>query len=220
MATTELGRDDLRRLASAAAQNALDLLSDAEILQDRHRWARACALAILAGEEAAKAFHCIYALLSDDVKVSRHDLERYHRLKLHAARYITDVWFPMLREQKVPPNVAEAITQLENAAKYDNATKQRALYVDIGPDGSLQEPADIDEAQATSVIANVTALVFFTGWITSGEVMRELENPSPEDQAWRTEFLRRLSDVQDRGGADAMVTFVADYLRTKVGPGR
>src|SRR5579863_4239222 len=59
MPKEELSLKELRRLAPAAAMNARELLTDAEILAERERWARAHGLAILASEEAGKAHKCM-----------------------------------------------------------------------------------------------------------------------------------------------------------------
>jgi len=173
VSTKDLAADGLRKLASAAAGNARDLLEEAEILLGHRRWPRACALAVLAGEEAAKAFRCMCVLVIGAPKVSRHDLERDHIGKLTVARIMTDLLFPLIRaEQEPPESVAEATAQMEQTARQDDRAKQRGLYVDIGPDGSLQQPSDITEAEASGVIAGVADLVKVVELMTSNEVLQ------------------------------------------------
>ena len=52
-------RQMLVGLAAAVAENARDLLADAELLLGAGRWARAYSLALLAAEEWAKAYAVI-----------------------------------------------------------------------------------------------------------------------------------------------------------------
>jgi AbiV family abortive infection protein len=210
----DLTVNHLRLLAPAAAGNARDLLAEAEILLERQRWPRAYALAVLAGEEAAKAFRCMCVVMIGAPKVSRHDLGRDHIGKLAVARVMTDLLFPLMRAEQEPPvSVAAATARLERAARQDDKSKQRGLYVDVGLDGLLQQPSDISEAEARNAISSVADLVAVAEFMTSDEMMRTIANPPAERAAEVADLMRRASEAYERGGDDAVMTVLTDQIR-------
>lgn len=177
MSAPDLTLEDLRLLAPAAARNARDLLADAEILLENQRWPRAHALAVLAGEEAAKAYACVCDVVFGVPKVSRHDLERGHTRKLQLARAMTDLVIPLARAgQELLTTAPPTPTQVEGMAREDNEAKKRGLYVDISADGSLQRPSDIGESEARAAIASMTDLISWLCFVTSDEVSELLAN--------------------------------------------
>jgi AbiV family abortive infection protein len=181
MSTPDLTIQDLRLLAPAAAMNARDLLADAEILLQHQRWPRAHALAVLAGEEAAKAYTCICDVVFGVPRVSRHDLERGHIRKLILARAMTDLVLPLaMWDEELLISEPPTPTQVVGMARQDNEAKKRGLYVDIDADGSLHQPSDIGEAEARNVIASVTDLIGWVSFLTSDKGLELLLNPSTE----------------------------------------
>jgi AbiV family abortive infection protein len=176
MSAPDLTIQDVRLLAPAAARNARDLHVDAEILLEHQRWSRAHALAVLAGEEASKAYACVAALASGASAVPRHDLERHNR-KLLLARTVTNLVIPLAEWSEVlltsaPPTP----TELVEMARQDNEAKKRGFYVDMNLDGSLQQPSEIGEADAKNAIAAVSDLVRWVSSFTSDKGLRVINS--------------------------------------------
>jgi AbiV family abortive infection protein len=171
VAEPDLTTQDLRLLAPAAAQNAQDLLEDAEILLTHQRWSRAHALAILAAEEASKAYACTCALASGRPTLPRRDLEMHNR-KLILARVVTNHVIP-LAEWREELLTTQPLTpaELVRIARQDNESKKHGFYVDIRSDGSLQQPSDISEAEARIAVADVKDLIRWASGFTSERML-------------------------------------------------
>jgi AbiV family abortive infection protein len=240
----DLTLDQLRKLAPAAARNARDLLTDAEMLLAGERWPRACALAILAREETAKVIKYLSLALLGALKAYNNELNeddlgkltlspaltdlgdpgkltlaralanKHHVGKLTIGRGLTDWAFPMMAgEQEIPSSAAAASALTEMRARQDNVTKQRALYADIGPDGSLEQPSDIGEAEARSAIANAAVLVRMAEMMTSDPVMQLMANPMEKSLAEVNDLFARVLQAYEQGGDDAAMTVLADQAR-------
>jgi AbiV family abortive infection protein len=183
MSAPDLTIQDLQLLAPAAARNARDLLADAAILLEHQRWPRAHALAVLAAEEAAKAYISICDVVFGVPRVSRHDLERRHIRKLILGRVITDHVIPFATwHEGWLTSAPSTPTRLVDMAHQDNEAKKRGLYVDISADGSLQQPSDIGEDEARNAIADVNGLIHWVGFLTSDEALELFARlPAPSD---------------------------------------
>jgi AbiV family abortive infection protein len=121
------------QLGRAAAENALELVEEADLLDENGHRARAFALTVLAAEELGKAFICTmteaHAQGPDgwqafDMMVRGH---RKHETKLLSALFLI---------QKVPGLAGEPVFKLAQelsdlTAGDLDAAKMRALYVDI-----------------------------------------------------------------------------------------
>jgi AbiV family abortive infection protein len=192
MPAPDLTIQDLLLLAPAAARNARDLLADAEILLERQRWPRAHALAVLAGEEASKAYTCVCGVAFGAQAVSRHGLEKGHNRKLILARVVTHHVIPLAEwGEELLTRAPLTPTELVEMASQDNKSKQHALYVDIRADGSLQQPSDISEAEAKSAVSSVIKLINWVVFLTSDDMLNQLSNGPDGARDSRT------SSVQD-----------------------
>jgi AbiV family abortive infection protein len=205
---------ELRLLAPAAARNARDLLTDAEILLERQRWPRAYSLAMLAREETAKAFKCLSVVVLGCPQQARHGIERGHLGKLAMARVMTGLLFPLWKEElELPPSLAEATARMEELARQDDRAKQRGLYADIGPDSSLRQPSDISERDARTAVEGVADIVRIVSFMTSSEMTQIIANPPPEAQAEFAEFMERLTSAHAAGGDDAAAAVLVEQMR-------
>jgi hypothetical protein len=86
--------DALGELANEAAANARRLLTDADILIRRRRWPTAYSLAVLAFEEAGKAWLCVNAMFMPDEVRPDFPFGEFlggHLWKLTAARGMADM---------------------------------------------------------------------------------------------------------------------------------
>lgn len=135
-------------LIVALIRNAHDLLSDAQVLLEHGRHARAFALSVLAREEAGKALMVLAKEMGDPEVQPAH--LRNHKEKLLSA------------------NVAELflggeLAQLVGAAQAlrkdkTHDEKMAGLYVDI-VEGQLRTPACISSEQAANAFADTTQLL-------------------------------------------------------------
>lgn len=83
-------------------------------------------------------------------------------------------------------------------ARQDNETKKRCLYVDIGQDGSLQQPSDIGEAAARDAIASRTGLVALVEAMTAHQTMLALGTIPAELRAEVEDVMRRIAVAERR----------------------
>lgn len=140
MSKHELIGDQLLETARAAAQNAQELLADAQLLQDHGRHARAFVLAVAAGEEVGKAMACGHAVIFG-MGISAGGVEwRRHENKLEG--------FFALRLLQGLLDGAETLDGFEGRPRSTHQLRMAAMYVDSGPKG-VQAPAD----QAYAVLA-------------------------------------------------------------------
>ena len=138
----------LKKSACASFENGAELLKDAEILFDNHRYARSGVISILALEEFAKSF-----ILSILIKEKRWDSEVYLGLRKHGKKHAFIMGAikaaPAINHsQKVTFGSGKLIStgQLEKAIKqYDSnrvidKVRLRLQFVDIRKDGSCTVP--------------------------------------------------------------------------------
>jgi AbiV family abortive infection protein len=137
----------LRQLAEAAAQNAVDLAADARLLLDAGRFPRAHALATLALEELGKMDLCHQVLAGRlDDKGFRQEWSN-HLWKLDRSRILAILCAP------TPARVFAT-------AGDDFATKIRGLYVDVNPtdpNGPPRTPSDVTPVQAREIVETAEA---------------------------------------------------------------
>jgi len=137
----------LRQLAQAAAQNAVDLAADARLLLDAGRFPRAYALAALALEELGKMelSHQVLAGRLDD-KGFRQEWSN-HMWKLDRSRILAIL---------SAPTPARVLATVED----DLAAKLRGLYVDVNPadpGGSPLTPSAVTPALAREMVETAEA---------------------------------------------------------------
>jgi hypothetical protein len=100
-------------------------------------------------------------------------------------------------------------------ARQDNEAKKRCLYVDIGQDGSLQQPSDIGEAAARDTIASRTGLVALVEAMTAHQTMLALGTIPAELRAEVEDVMRRVAEAGETDGTVAAITVMADALRAQ-----
>lgn len=139
-------RNLAEQLGRAAAENALELVEEADLLEANGHAARAFALTVLAAEEFGKAVICRMTVAhahedSDwapfDAMVRGH---KRHEVKLLGALFLIQTIFG-LTDQRVD-RLAQELKDL-NAGDLADA-KMRALYVDIEA-GAIATPARVAE---------------------------------------------------------------------------
>jgi len=144
--------DALGDFALAAVRNARRLLDDdADLLLRRGRWPSAYSLAVLAFEEAGKAWMCIIAMIvPDDVRPEwpYGDLITTHVDKLMAAHVMAHMLASATSGRDMITDLADVGENLEELAREHNQAKQRGLYADL-LDDTVWEPASVtpDEAR-------------------------------------------------------------------------
>lgn len=158
-------RSALIEFCQAAEANARDLISDAEVLLEKKRWARAFALAVLAQEEFGKCLMAMVLAMASPAVASAHlpELRTGHLRKLMSALEHEALIGP----PEGPPELWASVHQIPEIARDGNAWKQRGFYVDISEDGSLRRPSEIGEHEARAVVARVHKVVHPPGGLHS-----------------------------------------------------
>jgi AbiV family abortive infection protein len=174
--------DSLGALALAAARNSRRLLDDAELLLNHGRRPSAYSLAVLAFEEAGKAWLCIVAMMVPaDVRPDwpHDDLIARHVDKLMAAHMMVSMLSYAYRGQDVILNLISMSEHLEELAREHNQAKQRGLYVDL-LDGTVREPASVTKDEAQRMVAIVRSLLDNGGYLADPEFIAWLADETQE----------------------------------------
>ncbi len=155
---------DLRELgdfALAAGRNARRLLADADLLLAHGRWPSAYSLAVLAFEEAGKAWMCITAMtVPDDIRPEWPHAESTarHADKLLAAHVMAHMFACAASGRDMIDGLAAVGEHLEELAREHNQAKQRGFYADL-LDGIVREPGTVTKAEAKRMVATVRGLL-------------------------------------------------------------
>lgn len=181
-------RDDLERdPASLGARyiiatlvNAHDLASDALVLLEAERYARAFALATFAIEEVGKACLVNERLLFRAERPFKRDR---HETKITAARQMVALWESLGRGEI---NMDEWFSEAhEYEAEDDFYSRMAGLYVDV--DRGLGEVvgggSDITAelaAELVSLAGYVAHVAMQLMWVTNGGPVQDPDSPSPE----------------------------------------
>ena len=155
-------RHTLAAYMAAVAANGRELLSDAELLLEHGRHARAYSLAYLAAEEWAKAQMVFtLALMPGDVRAQMRNDDLRTMLAAHELKAMGAALMRMLEAARpgvagrlaAIPDLVSVLTAALAQARNTNAAKERGLYTDLRADGSLSGPSDVSEAEATDAVA-------------------------------------------------------------------
>jgi AbiV family abortive infection protein len=149
--------DALGDFGLAAARNARRLLEDAELLLKRGRSPSAYSLAVLAFEEAGKAWMCVMAMMvPDDVRPDwpHGDLISRHVDKLMAAHVMACIFTSANNGRDVIASLGDIGESLEELAREHNRAKQRGLYIDL-TDDTIWDPASITKEEAKRLLVMV-----------------------------------------------------------------
>jgi len=192
-----------------ALQNARDLVSDSEILIEHERWPRACSLAVLAAEEAAKAWMCgLMPVLPPDDAASFFawpfaEINRAHGLKLGTAGLVTHMLGNLLAGVGPQGGIAPRWEDVEASSREDNERKQRGFYVGYR-DGQILRPSELSEQDARRAVARARTLA------NIAEHFLDWTSHLPEElKAAREEIWARMVGAFERGGYEEMAELVA-----------
>lgn len=141
-----IDRNLVARFGYAAAENAIELVEEADLLDENGHLARVFALTVLAAEELGKAFICTMTVSHANDDLSWQPFaemvagRRRHQTKLLAALFLMQ---RLLELEGLP--VDQLAHELDDlvAGDLDDA-KMRALYVDIEA-GAIATPARVAE---------------------------------------------------------------------------
>ncbi|MGN6681887.1 MAG: AbiV family abortive infection protein [Streptosporangiaceae bacterium] len=141
--------------AAAAAENASELVAEAELLGAAHRTGRAVSLAALAVEESGKAIG-LTALAGMPASMREHapvaKMLNWHALKqvtgqLMAAVPVRPSLVAATLLDLPAAQVDQALKDIEQSADEADLLRRRGLYVDIRADGGIYEPRHVTEAE-------------------------------------------------------------------------
>lgn len=146
----------LRATAAEARRNGLELRKDAEILFEAGRYSRSAALAILAEEEFVKAF-----ILDNASAQGRWTQEVFAALSQHGPKLGLATGLREMADELRVAGLSEeyidSLVERTNALiprNRRNLLKQRAFYVDVGPDGGcVSTPPQIALEEASACLA-------------------------------------------------------------------
>ena len=174
-------RPELVGYAAAAADNAMDLLDDAELLSGAGRRARAYSAAVLAIEEFGKAAGLLaLALMPESLRAGapvRRILE-WHQLKQVGGLLMAIVHFgppglPAKLAALPDSELARILTMTETLAQDADRLKLRGLYVDMDKHGRIRRPSEVTDLE----VAEQLAWARQAAW--SASLLRD-----PGDRAW------------------------------------
>jgi AbiV family abortive infection protein len=138
-------RDLIARMGRAAATNALELVDEANVLEEHGHAARAFALTILAAEELGKAFICDITIAH--ARADRDDWQAFAAMVAGKNRHETKLLAALFLMRRVVGTTGRPVEQLASelndlTAGDLNAAKMSALYVDV-EDGEVVTPARV-----------------------------------------------------------------------------
>jgi AbiV family abortive infection protein len=206
--------DLLGDLANEAAANARRLLADANILINRRRWPTAYSLAILAFEEAGKAWLCINAMMAPDEVRPQFpfgELAGGHLWKLAAAHGMADMLAFIRGGPDAPSRIGQALDVVESLARADNRAKQRGLYADV-EDGAVWNPSKVSENEARRMVSAVRDLLDYGAPLVSPEFISWMVRMPDDVRPERDAFFTRFFDVVAQGGYEAAMAFIEDEI--------
>jgi AbiV family abortive infection protein len=204
--------------AAAAARNALDLLSDAELLCAGQRWARAYALAVLAVEELGKASGVLtLALVPPALRaqvpvrdlLGRHDVKQAAGLVMHLLEFGKP---GVAARVENAPRLSDQLAQLAGEVGESNQAKQRGFYVDL-ISGELKQPSEVTEADARAAMARAWEVAESAGPLRDPEALAVLADPPPEVLRFAGLTLERYLESADLGGPEAAAAVAVELAR-------
>lgn len=206
--------DALGEFALAAAKNARRLLDDAELLLKRGRSPSAYSLAVLAFEEAGKAWMCVVAMMvPDDIRPDwpYGDLITRHVDKLMAAHVMAHMLASASSGQDVITSLADIGKSLEELAYEHNQAKQRGLYADLH-DGAVWDPASITKDEAGRMLVIVHGLLDHGGHLADPGFIAWLASETQEVVRARDLLWGRFFTGLQQGGLDGMLASLRSLM--------
>ncbi len=183
--------DTLGAFALAATRNARRLLGDAEILLKRGRAPSAYSLAVLAFEEAGKAWMSVVTMgVPDEIRADwpHGDLIASHADKLMAAHAMASMVASAISGRDMLTSLEAVAEDLERLARGHNQAKQRGFYTDL-VDGAIWEPASVTQAGARRMVDTVRSLLDHGAPLADPEFITWLGSQDPvalkaKEMAW------------------------------------
>jgi AbiV family abortive infection protein len=181
-------RTELLACAVAAADNAQDLLDDAELLSEALRKARAYSLAVLAVEEFGKAVNLVaIAAMPENLRAQapvRRMLE-WHQLKQIGGLLMAVVPISnpgaATRLANMPLSQLTQILHKTHAFVQDaDRLKLRGLYVDMYRDARIRQPSEITGAEVDDQIDRARQVASSARQVHDPAVRARLANPPAE----------------------------------------
>lgn len=218
----EVASADQRTLigfAAAAARNALDMLSDAELLCTGQRWARTYALAVLAVEELGKASGVLtLALVPSELRaqvpvrdlLGRHDVKQAAGLVMHLLEFGTP---GVAARVEGATRLADQLARVAEEVGEANRAKQRGLYVDL-VGGELKRPEEVTEADARAAIARAREVAGSAGPLRDPDALAVLADPPPEVLRFAGLTFERYLESADIGGPEAAAAVAVEMARS------
>jgi AbiV family abortive infection protein len=206
--------DALGEFALAAARNARRLLDDAELLFSRGRWPSAYSLAVLAFEEAGKAWMCVFAMMvPDEVRPDwpYGDLIAGHVDKLLAAHAMAHILAAASTGQDVITSLADIGENLDELARGHNQAKQRGLYADL-LDGTVREPSSITKDEARRMLAIVRGLLDHGGYLADPGFITWLASETQDALQAKDLLWGRFVAGLQQGGLDGMLASLRSLM--------
>lgn len=193
-------RDDLLALFDAAQENALALITDAEILAEADRFPRAYALATLALEELGKADLCLVAMTWPEMPSEEFwEIFKDHEVKLARAHFKDS-----FRQPEPYGTMAKQRRKGKKFSRSRHSQKMRGLYVDY-ENGRISNPKKITETMARAQIKTVGESVIFAHVLHwSGE--------SLTDRLEKIRVQREFFNARDEGYVESL----AEALRQSI----
>ncbi|MFM0072624.1 AbiV family abortive infection protein [Paraburkholderia sediminicola] len=184
--------------------NASELLTDAALLADKGRHARAYTLAHTACEELAK-FFVLQLAGKRIVQANAPDWKRFwRRFRSHDSK-ITQLSVQLANLQLEDHTVdQDLIAASETLFMASLQPRNASLYVDIGPDGEFRSPSEIDFGIPFPVLSGVATQALRVAG-TLGETVTDIvttlrKPPTVSEQATGLEVLVTiLSRIRDAG---------------------
>jgi AbiV family abortive infection protein len=148
MTSKRLSLQDVHAVGIAALGNALDLMGDAEVLLRVGRPTTAYAVGVIAVEELAKYYRCRAELRrwSGELTVAALNELLNPGRTAHIERYAETLGELHAFAPSVP--LPPGFDDLTAVAEVDMRARERALYVEVAPNGRLMTPAGVVEAEA------------------------------------------------------------------------
>jgi AbiV family abortive infection protein len=204
--------DVLGDFATAAAHNSRRLLEDAELLASRGRYSTAYSTAVLAFEEAGKAWLTVIAMMAPDslrAEFPFRQLITAHQDKLLAAHALARMLWRMRNGQPIYMGMLSDGDLPELAREHDRA-KQRGFYADVA-DEVIWDPASISKDEARQMIATVRRVLDEGGMLADPEFIAFAVSGPPDFRSvMEAMFGVLLKGIED--GPEKMAAALQEFM--------
>jgi AbiV family abortive infection protein len=152
---TDVSLPTLIRAGLAAARNAVRLKDDAVLMLEHERWPTAHLLGVLSIEEHGKWWMCI-GMAGDWQDMTAGQRKAFLRgpFRSHQEKLLTSI----IRHKVISTDHNRWVDSIQAETALVELVKMLGLYVDIIGD-QVQEPSQVTEPMARSVVADATALL-------------------------------------------------------------